>query len=340
MLNTAPAKAPWTNGSAALSMSNFEDLMQEPNFRCPEARTTAVAEGPAGARNDDAGAVANMPAWVPLPGVSADVAIRDWDDLLCAVKARLRLIAGERLGATPEARAHDTAVRVQAGVVDCVAALDQLHTTLTNELARREQLELQVFDARASLALVRAEIAGSGADRHLIPLDSVASLSKGSFFHARVDYALARAERDKPALAVLHIDLDGFAPIKETHGHGAADELLMIIAARLTRAVRAQDTVSRLRSDQFACLLVHVSGREPLSRLACKLLDAVAAPVKIGDAKFSVRPSIGIAMGTTDGASTDALLKNADAAMARAKRRQTGYAFFDEPADAPVHGSE
>lgn len=64
------------------------------------------------------------------------------------------------------------------------------------------------------------------------------------------------------------------------------------------------------------------------------MFAAVSAPVKIGDLRLSVRPSIGIAMCPADGVTTDTLLKNADAAMYFAKRRRTGYAFFDQCADA------
>jgi diguanylate cyclase len=105
------------------------------------------------------------------------------------------------------------------------------------------------------------------------------------------------------------------------------------VAARLTRAVRAGDMVCRMGGDEFACLLDRLPNREQLSHLACKLLDAVAAPVQIGALMFSVRPSIGIVACPTEGASADTLLKRADTAMYRAKRQKTGYAFFDPAVD-------
>ena len=109
--------------------------------------------------------------------------------------------------------------------------------------------------------------------------------------------------------------------------------MLRIVAARLTQTVRAEDMVSRLGGDEFACLLGGLPSREKLSHLARNLVDVVSAPVKIGQIKLTVRPSIGIALCQSDGATAEALLKNADAAMYRAKRGQTGYAFFDQHAD-------
>ena len=89
----------------------------------------------------DSLAHAAPPRQAMLLGLPADVAIGDWDVLLSAVKARLRLTVGELQAATPEPRAQDAASRVRAQVLECVAALDQLHITLTNELGRCQQLE-------------------------------------------------------------------------------------------------------------------------------------------------------------------------------------------------------
>lgn len=86
---------------------------------------------------------------------------RDWDDLLNAVKARLRLTVGICAGATAELRAPDKALWVQAGVLECVAALDQLHASLKHDRSRHRQLELEVFSAPTELAPARPELASS-----------------------------------------------------------------------------------------------------------------------------------------------------------------------------------
>ena len=88
--------------------------------------------------------------------------------------------------------------------------------------------------------------------------------------------------------------------------------------------------MSRLRDDEFACVVADVPTREQLSQRAWRLFDAVSAPFRINDLKLNVRPSIGIAVCPIDGMTSDALLKSADAAMYRAKRQQSGYAFVDD----------
>ena len=270
-------------------------------------------------------------ARAPLPLLASDVAVGDLDDLLNAVKARLRQTIDEPSAGT---LGRDVAGRVRASVLECAEALDQLHLTLTHELHRREQLELQVFDARTALAQARAELIGTQAGerlaRHLASHDSLTLLPNRSFFRERLDQALDQAEPPHRTCAVLYLDLDGFKRVNDEHGHAAGDELLRIVAARLTRSVRAEDVVSRLGGDEFGCLLGGLPNREGLSNLARKLFLAVSAPFKVGALRLNVFPSIGIATCPEDGATADALLKNADAAMYHAKRHQSGYAFFGE----------
>jgi diguanylate cyclase (GGDEF)-like protein len=239
----------------------------------------------------------------------------------------------------------DTAARVvpeeqkanrpaQPNLANCVAELEQLKIMFTREVARRHQAEQAVSNAEAELALARAELLGTQAGerraRHLALHDSLTALPNRNFFRERLDHELVYAESQRQALALLYLDLDGFKPLNDTHGHDAGDEMLKIVAARLARAVRADDMVSRLGGDEFACLLSGLPSRDRLGSLACKIFEVVSAPLKLGEIEVSVRPSIGIAVSPTDGHTAEVLLKNADAAMYRAKRRKTGYAFFDE----------
>jgi diguanylate cyclase len=126
---------------------------------------------------------------------------------------------------------------------------------------------------------------------------------------------------------VLYLDLDDFKPINDLHGHAGGDEVLRIVAMRLTRAVRAGDVISRLGGDEFACLVADRLDREQLTRLARKLFDAVSAPLMVVELRLTVTPSIGIATHQGDAARPDGLVRRADAAMYRAKRTQCGIAF-------------
>ena len=259
----------------------------------------------------------------PVVLASSDVAMRDWDDLFDAVGARLTTMA-------EQGEAHG----LRAGMLDCVAAMEQLHASMSHERARNQQLELEFFEARSALAQARVELVGSRTDerrsRRLALHDDLTLLPNRSFFGEWLERTLVQAVPLQQCFAVLYLDLDGFKPINDTHGHAVGDELLRIVASRLARAVRAEDVVSRLGGDEFACLLTNLPGREQLGHLAAKLFDAVAAPVKIGAQEVTVRPSIGIAMCPADGNTAEALLRNADAAMYYAKRERSGYAFFDQ----------
>lgn len=269
------------------------------------------------------------------PSVAADVAndvdVADWNDLLEAVKARMRRLADAM-------RAHDA--DAPSGVLECATALDQLQETLLHELGRHRRLELELFDTRMALAMSRSALAGTRDGerraRHQALHDDLTSLPNRTNFLARLQESLEPGAASRVPLAVFYLDLDSFKAVNDTHGHAAGDELLRIVAARLARALRAEDLVGRLGGDEFACLIADMPGPPALEQLARKLYDTVAAPLSIGALRFSVRPSIGIAVCPSDANTAATLLQCADAAMYRAKRMQTGHAFFQAWADTPT----
>lgn len=261
---------------------------------------------------------------------ATDILAEDRDLLFAAIAARLRHSVDEpRLA--PVARRDNV-------VLECVQALEQLQGALVNERGYCQRIESELVEAREKLVAAQVELVGTQAGerraRHEAAHDSLTLLPNRSSFSARLDEVLNGTEHNSPALAVLFLDLDGFKPINDRHGHDTGDELLRIVAQRLSRSIRAGDMVCRLGGDEFACLLSNTLGREQLSQLAAKLFDAVSAPLQVGAVKLTVRPSIGIAMCPTDGNTAVALLKRADTAMYRAKRRQLGFAFFERGTDA------
>lgn len=261
--------------------------------------------------------------------LSADVALDDWPDLLDAVKARLRqTVAGHAPQPSMGAAAF---LHIQAGVLDCAAALDQLQATLAHELGRCRQRDQDLRTTQAALAQARAELAGTRAEalrvRHLALHDSLTGLPNRSFFRERLQWALSQAG-PAPPWALLRVNLDGFKAINDTHGHATGDALLRIVAARLARVVRAEDMMSRLGSDEFGCLPCGWPEQEQLVRLARRLFNAVSAPLTCDPLQLCVQPSIGIALYPGDGESADDLLAHADAAMLRARQQGGGHAFF------------
>jgi diguanylate cyclase (GGDEF)-like protein len=160
--------------------------------------------------------------------------------------------------------------------------------------------------------------------------DGLTLLPNGKYFRARLEQALGHTEPPHQALAVLYLNLNDFTLFIDTYGHDAGDELLKIVAARMLLAMRAEDMLSRLRNDEFACLVAGLPTRSQLSDLVHGLLRAVSAPLKIGILYLCVHPNIGIARCPADGVSAEALLANAEFAMRLAKQHKTGFAFVDE----------
>ena len=271
----------------------------------------------------------------------------DWNLLFDAVRKTLRgaLNVWQESDAAPlaEGASSDLVAQARATGFGCVDALDQLHADHAHDAVQRTRLECEVAAAQAGLAQARRELLGAEAEvrraQHLALHDGLTLLPNRACIRRRLEAALAALAVPRPTaptVALLYLDLDGFKLINDAHGHAIGDELLRIVAARLMRAVRAGDMVSRVGGDEFVCLLANMDDRESLGHLACKLWDAVAAPLRLGQLTLVVRPSIGIALSPADGSTVDALLKSADAAMYRAKRAQTGYGFAD--ASLPMHG--
>lgn len=258
---------------------------------------------------------------------AAGVALADWHALLETVAARLY-----EIGSAADLQAP-------GALTECVQALSQLHAALAAEDGWRHRLELELFDARMALALAESALAGlrdgERRARQEARHDALTSLPNRQHFRERLQQALAAPSGLRASLAVLYIDLDDFKPVNDLHGHATGDELLRIVATRLTRAVRAEDMVSRLGGDEFACLIADMPDPAGLEALASKLVAVVSAPVTIGALELHVRPSIGIAVNPQDADGADALLRRADAAMYRAKRTKTGVARFDLLIDDP-----
>jgi diguanylate cyclase (GGDEF)-like protein len=263
-------------------------------------------------------------------------AIENWDSLFRLIMARLRLTVGEP-DAVPSTSPEGKALRrVQTSVLECLSALGQIYEVLTQEKRRRNQLEQEVFEARTAVARVCDEIAraqiASKRVRYRALHDGLTLLPNGGHLRTRLEQALGRGEPPHQALAVLYLslNLEDFKPSIDTNGHDAGDELLKTIAGRLAVAARAEDMLSRLGNDEFACLVPGLSKRDELSDFVNKLLGVVSAPLNIGVLQVCMRPSIGIAICPRDGTSAEALLMNAEFAMHRAKQYDTGYAFVDE----------
>jgi diguanylate cyclase (GGDEF)-like protein/PAS domain S-box-containing protein len=162
--------------------------------------------------------------------------------------------------------------------------------------------------------------------------DGLTGLPNRVLFHDRLASVLARTRRDPGFLfAVLFLDLDRFKIVNDSLGHPAGDRLLVEVARRLERCVRAGDTVARLGGDEFAVLLTGVRDVSDPTRAAIRIQEALAAPFDLGGREVFTSASVGIAMSASGYDNPSGLLQDADTAMYRAKSRGGGRSeVFDE----------
>jgi diguanylate cyclase (GGDEF)-like protein len=215
----------------------------------------------------------------------------------------------------------------------------QLYTALRFEVRRNYQLEQEVTTLRAMVAKIQEELAGAQERekraRYLAFHDDLTALPNRRFFRERLGRALTNQGAGPPHLAVIYLDLDDFKALNDTYGHATGDALLNLVAERLAHALRAEDLVSRLGGDEYACLITGMSNRQRLQQIASTLFETVSAPFKIGTLTLNVRPSIGIAVCPSDGTTTDDLMRAADTAMYGAKRQRSSFSFSERPYKAP-----
>jgi len=154
---------------------------------------------------------------------------------------------------------------------------------------------------------------------HLAHFDALTGLPNRTLCFDRLQQALAQARRKNWIASFLFIDLDRFKNVNDTLGHLAGDELLRQVAARLSQCVRVGDTVARLGGDEFGMILSDLAKAYDASLVAKKVIEALARPFDLGGYEAFVTASVGIASFPGDSDDSEALIKNADAAMFRAK---------------------
>ncbi|HKE40802.1 MAG TPA: EAL domain-containing protein [Casimicrobiaceae bacterium] len=173
--------------------------------------------------------------------------------------------------------------------------------------------------------------------------DVLTELPNRSRFHEKLGDTLDAARRAGKSFAIMFLDLDRFKRINDTLGHAVGDDLLRVIAQRLTRGLRPDDMaghgngkagdrdVCRQGGDEFIVLLNGVETEQEASRAATRLLAVLAQPIVIGTQEVFVSASIGIVLYPRDGGDLDTLLKNADVAMYHAKAMgRNRYYFYND----------
>jgi diguanylate cyclase (GGDEF)-like protein len=178
---------------------------------------------------------------------------------------------------------------------------------------------------------------------HLAHHDALTGLPNRTLLDDRLSHALSLVARNGGALAVLALDLDRFKAINDRFGHAAGDRLLVLATDRLKGALRAADTLARVGGDEFVVLQTDVGQPLAAGELAQRLIKMLAEPFQLEDRRLQVGTStstsitVGVALYPGDGDNAEALLKNADTALYRAKADRRGsFCFFEAQMDVQL----
>ncbi|MEO3703816.1 CHASE2 domain-containing protein [Trichormus azollae] len=155
--------------------------------------------------------------------------------------------------------------------------------------------------------------------RQLAYHDPLTGLSNRKFFTEQLYECLKWSQSNNFMLALLFIDLDGFKSVNDSLGHKMGDNLLVIIAQRLSNALRVSDIISRLGGDEFTVILQAISDVQIPATVAEKLLTVITEPIILDGHIISVSASIGISIYPNNADNSETLIKQADTAMYQAK---------------------
>lgn len=167
--------------------------------------------------------------------------------------------------------------------------------------------------------------------------DALTALPNRVLFLEELSRTLRRVERHEQPAAILCIDLDYFKDVNDTLGHQVGDRLLQQVSERLRGALRENDLVARLGGDEFAVIQRDLAEPGEAGLLSDRLISVLSQPYDMDGQMVVIGASIGIAIAPTDGDGADALLKNADMALYRAKDEGRGaFRYFQPEMDARV----
>ena len=194
------------------------------------------------------------------------------------------------------------------------------------------------FDQKREMA---RRIAAERQVRELAYEDPLTGLANRRQFEEALRMAAASPPTAGAAHALLLLDLNGFKQINDGHGHGTGDEVLVVVAQRLLRAVRDGDLVGRLGGDEFVVLAQHLLGPEAASNIALRIIQGLSEPIAAGGNSHDIGAGIGIALLPSDAHTAPEALRKADVALYRAKaERRSAFRFFEEDMDRLVRERE
>jgi diguanylate cyclase (GGDEF)-like protein len=184
-----------------------------------------------------------------------------------------------------------------------VGRLADLQSRLKEELVERNEIETKL--------------------EYLAYHDPLTGLPNRMLFHDHLERELAHARRAKTKVGVLALNLERFRWVNDSFGHDIGDRLLTEVGRRIQKAVRQSDTVARLGSDTFVVLFPQMRTSEDVSAISDKIQNQIMQPLFLTGQEIQIAARIGVAQFPEDGDDPETLLRNADAALNRAKQNAT-----------------
>jgi diguanylate cyclase (GGDEF)-like protein len=193
-----------------------------------------------------------------------------------------------------------------------------------------EDLERRVRERTAALEVATDEL------RRLVLHDPLTDLPNRRLLEDRIEHALEQSRRRRGGVAVFFVDIDRFKTVNDSLGHSAGDQLLVHVAEQLRTCVRPGDTIARLGGDEFVMLCEDVPDVATALVVGERALVALMVPFSLAGNDVLVTASIGVAVAAAD-ATSETLLRQADAAMYAAKKRgRAQVAVFEPSMTGPV----
>jgi diguanylate cyclase (GGDEF)-like protein len=246
--------------------------------------------------------------------VLLDLSLRDTDPVTAVEQIRTAAPDVAIIALCDRADEHQALEVIRSGAQDCLRKAD-LYPALLSRAVR-----YAIERKRSEVKLV-----------HQALHDPLTGLPNRALFIDRLGVALDRSRRTGGTVAVLFLDVDNFKDINDTMGHAAGDRLLIELGDRLRKMLRPMDTVARFGGDEFTLLFEDLSSEREVVLIAERISTAAAATIEMEQGQANVTASIGIAMVADPTIPPETVIREADAAMYRAKELgRSRYELFDE----------